>query len=133
MATWADVEQIAMPLPETAPGRAWNRPAFEVRGTWFVLDREPRPDAVDTSTGELLTDLIVLYVADEEAKQRLAADNSGHVLTTPHFARSRMILVHLDAIPAEELAEVVTDSWLLRAPRRLARAFLAERGLAEET
>ncbi len=48
----------------------------------------------------------MLYVADEEAEMQLAQDDSRYFLTTPHFAKSRMILVHLDRIPAEELAEV---------------------------
>lgn len=126
MATWEDVERIARSLPETAPGTAWDRPAFEVRGKWFVLDRAPRPDAVDAD-GHRLEGLVVLYVADQEAKERLAADDSGYFLTTPHFARSRMILVRLAEIPADELAEVMTDSWLERAPKRLAREFLAGR------
>ncbi|CAN5838522.1 hypothetical protein BH24ACT8_BH24ACT8_24770 [soil metagenome] len=46
-------------------------------------------------------------------------------------ARSRMILVHLALIPAEELAEVMTDSWLVPAPKRLARGLLASRGPQE--
>ncbi len=37
-----------------------------------------------------------------------------------------MILVHLDRIPAEELAEVMIESWLLRAPKRLATAYLED-------
>lgn len=130
MATWEDVGRIAARLPETGPGTAWNRPAWLVRGKWFVVDREPRPDAVDPVTGERMTDLIVLHVPDEETKQALAADDSGYFLTTPHFARARMILVHLDAIPVDELAEVVVDSWLVRAPRRLAPEYL--RRLEEE-
>lgn len=40
-------------------------------------------------------------------------------------------VVHLALIPAEELAEVMTDSWLVRAPKRLARGFLASRGPQE--
>ncbi|WP_122261937.1 MmcQ/YjbR family DNA-binding protein [Ornithinimicrobium cerasi] len=124
MATWADVERIALGLPETEPTTAWGRPAFGVRGAWFVLDRAPRPDAVDED-GERLTGLVVLHVEDEEAKLRLAADDSGHFLTTPHFARSRMILVRLAQIPVDELAEVMVESWLVRAPKTLARQYLA--------
>ncbi len=131
MATWADVERIAASLPQTAPGKAWGRPAWTVQDKWFVVDRAPRPDALDPVTGERMQDLIVLYVEDEQAKQALSADDSGYFLTTPHFARSRMILVHLALIPAEELAEVMTDSWLVRAPKRLARGFLASRGPQE--
>ena len=72
MATWDDVRAIAGELPETSAGTAWGRPAFQVRDKWFVLDREPRPDAVDEH-GQRLAGLVVLYVKDEETKLALAA------------------------------------------------------------
>lgn len=123
MATWDDVAAIAAELPETSEGLGWGRPAFLVRDKWFVLDRGARPDAVDAE-GELIEGLVVLYVPDLEAKDVLAADDSGYFMTTPHFARSRMILVHLADIPVEELREVMVESWLVRAPKRTAKAYL---------
>lgn len=127
MATWDDVATIAGELPETTAGLGWDRPAFLVRGKWFVLDREPRPDAVDEQ-GVQIEGLVVLYVPDEEAKQTLAADDSGYFLTTPHFTRARMILVRLADIPVEELREVMIESWLVRAPKRVAKEFVATLG-----
>lgn len=127
MATWDDVATIAAELPETSAGLGWGRPAFLVRDKWFVIDREPRPDAVDEA-GERIEGLVVLYVPDLEAKDVLAADDSGYFMTTPHFANSRMILVHLADIPVDELREVMIESWLVRAPKRVATAYLAESG-----
>lgn len=123
MATWDDVAAISAELPETAEGLGWGSPAFLVRDKWFVLQREPRPDAIDAA-GERIEGLIVLYVEDLEAKDTLAADDSGYFMTTPHFANSRMILVHLADIPVEELREVMIESWLVRAPKRAAKAYL---------
>lgn len=127
MATWEDVATIAGELPETSAGLGWGRPAFLVRDKWFVLQREPRPDAVDAN-GDRITGLVVFYVPDLETKDVLAADDSGYFMTTPHFARSRMILVHLADIPVEELREVMIESWLVRAPKRLAKAYLEQAG-----
>jgi len=123
MATWDDVRAIAGELPETTEGLGWGRPAFLVRDKWFVLQREPRPDAVDEA-GERIEGLIVLYVEDLETKDTLAADDSGYFMTTPHFANSRMILVHLADIPVEELREVMIEAWLVRAPKLTAAAYL---------
>ena len=127
MASWEDVRAIAAELPETSEGLGWGRPAVLVRDKWFALRREPRPDAVDEH-GERIEGLLVLYVEDLEAKETLAADDSGYFMTTPHFANSRMILVHLADIPVDELREVMIESWLVRAPKRVAKAYLAGLG-----
>ncbi len=123
MASWEDIEQIAADLPEVAAGLAWGRPAYLVHGRWFVLDRAPEADAFDDH-GQRLEGLIVLWVEDPEEKLRLAQDDSGYFLTTPHFAKERMILVHLDRIPVDELAKVLIESWLVRAPKRAQKSYL---------
>ena len=123
MATWADVEQIAAELPETAPRTAWGRPAFGVAGKVFVVDRGLRPDAVD-ETGERIPGLLTLFTADVETKEALAADDSGYFLTTPHFDNYAAILVRLEQIPVDELREVMIESWLVKAPKRLAATYL---------
>lgn len=132
MATWADVERIAGALPQTAPVTAWGRPAIGVSGSWFVMDRGPRADALDAQ-GRPEEGLILLWVADEDTKFALAADDSGYFLTTPHFAGYRMVLARLARLPREELEELLVDSWLARAPKRVAAAYHAEweRGLSE--
>lgn len=59
-------------------------------------------------------------------KQALVADNSEVYFTTPHFDGYPVVLVDLLAISAEELTEIVTEAWLDRAPRRLAKQWLAD-------
>jgi hypothetical protein len=60
------------------------------------------------------------------AKEALLADDPRIFFTTPHFDGFPAILVRLDRIAAEELEEVVTEAWLVRAPRRLAGAYLED-------
>jgi hypothetical protein len=46
--------------------------------------------------------------------------NSDVFWITPHYAGdSRYVLVRLEAINRNELAERVTDSWVAAAPKRL--------------
>ena len=40
--------------------------------------------------------------------------------------RDRIVLVHLDAIDADEATELITDSWRQRAGKRAVKAFAAE-------
>jgi hypothetical protein len=62
------------------------------------------------------------------AKEALVQDRSGIYFTTPHFEGYAAILVRLELIGLRELEELVTEAWLVRAPPRLAKAYLAEEG-----
>ena len=53
----------------------------------------------------------------------MAADDPDIYFTTPHFDGYAAILVRLDRIGVAELEELVVESWLLRAPKRLAKEY----------
>jgi hypothetical protein len=46
--------------------------------------------------------------------------------TTPHFDGYASVLVRLAEIGVPELTELVTDAWMVQAPKTLVRKFLAE-------
>jgi hypothetical protein len=60
-----------------------------------------------------------------DGKEALLGSFPEQFFAIPHFDGYPAVLVRLDAIDAELLREVVTDAWLLRAPKRLAEAWLA--------
>jgi hypothetical protein len=129
--TLADLRRFAERLPEVGTGTSWGAEAYTVRGKAFVIFRTPRPDALDEH-GERLTDVIVLSTPDLEAKEALVADAGTPFFTTPHFDRYAGVLVraaHLGQVPPDELEEVVVDAWLARAPKRLAKQWLADQGV----
>ena len=47
---------------------------------------------------------------------------------TPHYEGHPILLVRLERVDRQRLDERIEESWLLRAPTRLADGFLAERG-----
>lgn len=108
-------------------GTAWgDRPAYTVRGRSFVHFREPRADAVDPDTGERMDDVVVVTVPDQGDKEALVAGD-GPWFTTPHFDGYNAVLLRLrdvGGITRAELAEVITDAWSARAPRRLVKDHL---------
>ena len=129
----ADIHEVARGLPGVTVEGDADRPVYQVRRKSFVFFRTPRPDAVDPSTGERYTDVIVLWVADEGTKQALVEDPSTPYFTTPHFDGHLSVLLRGSQVPEvtrDEVTEIVQDAWLARAPKRLAAAWLAERGLA---
>ena len=121
-----DVHDLAAGLPAVTclEGRI-----YQVRSKSFVFFRTPRSDAVDEDTGERLTDVIVLWVPSAEEKEAMVADPTTPYFTTPHFDGHLSVLLRgsrVGEISLQELTEVVTEAWLSRAPKRLAKAFLED-------
>ncbi len=128
-ATPADVDEICMGLPGVELGTSWgDNPTYKVGGKGFVMHRPPGPTAVDPETGERYTDLLVVTVPGESEKRALVDDDRLPFFTIDHFNGYAAVLVQqsrLGEVSRDELAEILTDAWLTKAPRSLAKAFLA--------
>lgn len=136
MATIDDVRALALALPgaEEKPGGHTGEPAWRCNGGQFAWIRGPRKTdlAQLAELGRSWPDGPVLAVRTETvalAGELVAADPEVF-FTIPHFAGYPAVLLQLDAIARDHLAEVLADAWLLRAPKAVARAWLEERGLA---
>jgi hypothetical protein len=135
MATMADLDELAMALPQvTKEVTDDGRPSYGVHGKMFCFHRGRRPDAVDPSTGERLSDVLMFRVGDLEEKDLLL--NSGSVyFTTPHFNGYPAVLVRIQdlaEVSRDELRDLVVDAWLTRAQKRVAKAWLAENEPADD-
>ena len=97
----------------------------------FCFHRSRRPDAVDPETGERLDDVLVFRVADLGVKELLLSDSRGIYFTTPHWNGYSAVLMRipdLERLDRDELRDLVEEAWLTRAQKRLAKAWLEERG-----
>jgi hypothetical protein len=124
-ASVADVHEIALGMPfVTVDHGSGNNPVYQVGGKSFIFFRTPRPDAVDSETGERYPDVIVFWVPSDEDKLTLVQDGTSPFFTTPHFNGHRSVLLRASRVgelTRQELAEVIQDAWLSRAsPRRAA-------------
>jgi hypothetical protein len=126
VATWDEVRQIALALPETDEDTSRGSARWRVKDKGFVWER-PLRRADLRALGDHAPDgpVLAAYVPDLGVKDALVADDSEIYFTTPHFTGFPAVLVRLDRIDAAELAELVTEAWLTRAPKRLAAAYLA--------
>jgi hypothetical protein len=133
VADWDDVRRAATALPEVTEvashghggGLAWR-----VRDKTFLWERPLRPRdleelrlenaSVDAQDGPVLA----ARVPDEGAKQALVASDPAVYFTIAHFDGFPAILVRLDRLDPEELDELATEAWLVRAPKRLVKQFL---------
>jgi hypothetical protein len=125
MADWDDVRRIALALPDTAE-KAGRTLQWRVHDKLFVWERPLRAtDIAALGADAPEGDILGARVADEGVKHALIADDPAVYFTTPHFDGYPAILVRLGEIAEDELAELITESWLLRAPKRLAQQFRA--------
>lgn len=130
-ATVDDVHTIARSMPYVTVDLAGDNPVYQVGGKSFVFFRNPRPDAVDEA-GRRMDDVIVIWVASDDEKRALVDDPRSPWFTTPHFRGHLSVLVRvsrLAELELDELTEVVQDTWISRASKARATAWLAELGL----
>ena len=128
MASWDDVERIALALPETTEEPAWGNRHWKVKGKGFVWERPLRKSDLKV-LGDSAPDGPILGARVEHlvAKEALLQDPSGIFFTIPHFEGYPAVLVLLDEIDLDGLDEVIVEAWLCRAPKRLADEYLASR------
>jgi hypothetical protein len=125
----ADLDELALALPEVTTRVEDGRPTYAVRDKYFCFHRRPRPDAVDPETGERLTDVLVFRTDGLDVKDLLLADDRGVFFTTPHWNGYPGVLMRipdLAKLDREELHELLVDAWLTRVQKRVAKAWLAE-------
>jgi len=124
MATWDDVSNIATALPETTQSDSRLR-EWAVAGKMFTWERPLRKSDL-RALGDAAPDgpILGVRVADEGVKFALIADDPGVFFTTPHFDGYSAILVRLDTISVDDLQELLVEAWLLRAPKKVAKAYL---------
>jgi hypothetical protein len=126
MATWDDVQAIALGLPETfeRQGRNGLRD-WRVKDKGFVWERPLRKGDL-AALGDSAPDGPILgaRVPDVGAKEALIADEPDVYFTTPHFDGYPAVLVRLDRIAVPELEELIVEAWLEQAPKRVSKAYL---------
>jgi hypothetical protein len=135
MATMKDLDAIALALPQvTKEVTEDGRPSYLVHGKWFCFHRRPRADAVDPDTGRRLDDVLVFRVDGIDLKELMVSDERRIFFTTPHWNGYPAVLMRkrdLRRVPKAELADLVAEAWLTKAQKRVAKAWLAEQGVAE--
>src|SRR2546425_4955375 len=115
MATEDDVRRICLSLPETIERPFEGLPGFRVKDRLFARIRT-KPDA------------LLVWTSTVAEKEMLIGTEPEKFFQTPHYEGHPGVLIRLDAIDVDELKELLTDSWLLRAPAKRAAAFESARG-----
>ena len=129
MASWDDVAAIALALPEVAEEPTFGHRAWKVRKKLFAWERPLRRKELEQLGGAAPDgEILGVRVPDEEAKLAMLESEPEIYFTTPHFDGYPSVLVRLERIPGPDLEEALVEAWLCRAPKRVAAAYLDERG-----
>jgi len=125
VASWDDVGRIARGLPEVTEENSRGYLVWQVGKKGFAWERPLRKGDLE-ALGERAPagPVLCAYVPDVGVKDALIADDPAVFFATPHFNGFPAILVELDRIDLPTLDEVLTEAWLCRAPKRLAKAWL---------
>ena len=110
MPTWDDVVSLGTALPSVEESSSYRTPALKVAGTTFARLRT-----------EAEGGLVLMCGLDE--KEALLASGDPAFYTTPHYDGFGAILVDLDRIDRNQLAELIMQAWRRKAPAKLRRAF----------
>ena len=111
MATENDVRKIARSLPETTEKPWFNAPGFRVKDKGFLRIRSEAEGG------------LVVFVSDLGEKEALLQSDPKKFFTTPHYDGYPTVLVNLRAVGVKELRELITESWRLKAPKRVLQAY----------
>ena len=111
MATEDDVRAIALALPGTTEEQWYQTRGYKVAGNGFLRFRSEAEGG------------LVVFVSDLGEKEALLGSGSDAFFTSPHYDGYPIVLVTLDKIDHDELRELITDSWLIKAPPKLRRQF----------
>ena len=125
MSTWEDVARIALDLPEAVQDDSEGTRAWRVGRKAFAWERVLRPGE-RRLLGERAPGgpALGVRVPDLAARAAWLAERPEAVFLVPHYEPFAMVLVHVERAPFEVLDELVTESWLDRAPRRLRQPWL---------
>jgi len=126
MATVDDVQRIALTFPDVTEKLAWGNTTWRVNDKTFVWDR-PLGKKDRAELGEAAPDgpTMGVHAEDFSEKQALLESDPEVFFTISHFDKYAMLLVRLDAVDTDRLAQIIEDAWLARAPKALADRYLA--------
>lgn len=109
-----DIAGIAGELPGAYEQASYDQaPSWRTKPRMFAWIRDD-PEA------------LVVWVASEEDKLALIAANPAVFFTTAHYDSQPILLVRMPEVDPDEARELIVESWRLRAPKGLVKAWDAE-------
>ena len=115
MADADDVRRLALALPhvDEIDSDGFDFRVGDKGFIWSYPERRPGEKR------RIRTDVAVLYVGDDAEKQALLLGEPDLFFTTPSYDGFPLVMLRLDEVDVDRLAELITDAWHMRAPDEL--------------
>ena len=117
MADFDDVTLIGSELPGVEVSTFYGTPGLKVNRKAFCRmwsDREHDRDGVHD------TEVLVVF-CDLDEKPALIESSGGVLFETPHYEGHGAMLIRLADVDLDDLADLLEDSWRIKAPPKLIR------------
>lgn len=112
MTPFETLQKLALALPETSERLCWGTPAFYVKNKLFARLRE---------------DLSSLAIKAPDLERLALTQLEPQIFSIPpHYVRSDMFVVNLEAVKTQELERLIIQAWKQVAPKRLLAHFEKE-------
>jgi hypothetical protein len=121
VATWLDVSRLMKALPAVV--KSPSRREWRVKDKLLAWERPLRQTDRTALGPSAPTGPILAIHVPLDLKEMLLASRPDVYFTTPHFDGWPAILIRLPAMPANELSDILHESWLERAPKKLVAEF----------
>ena len=110
MADASDVRRLALALADVVEIESEGFD-FRVGGRGFVWSY---PERVPGQRRRIRADVAVLFVGDEAEKQALVLGEPELFFTVPSYDGFPLVMLRLEQVGVDRLAELVTDAWRMR-------------------
>ncbi|HMC93691.1 MAG TPA: MmcQ/YjbR family DNA-binding protein [Polyangia bacterium] len=110
MATWDDIRAVALTLPGAWENEWYGQPSFQVGSKGFVQGFRGRT-----------------IMKLDRHHQELLFEARPDVFTPMIAGALRWSWVEIDALDADEIADLVREAWTCIVPKKVSRAYAAAR------
>ena len=131
MATWQDVDYVALSLPQVEIDKTPGSRGWSVAGKNLAWERPLRKKEIATELEAgrepYLGDIVAVHLPEIAAKHAYLQNVPTKFFEIPHFSGYPAVLCRLSELSIDDLQELLFEAYLCKAPKKLVKELLESR------